>query len=275
MRGRLNRHHGSLAKVAAVKKTGIACSILLLVSACSQTPEPLDTDSETSVEINHTDDDSHRGDPLERVNRVMWALNYDYLDPYLVRPISVGYVEYTPSPIRYGIANFLANLDEPSSMVNNALMGNGDLAMVHFNRFFLNTTLGLVGLIDIASAAEIQKPNSRSFGDALGHYGVGNGPYFMLPGYGPWTLREAGDFVDGFYMPLSYLNFWQGLGKWGLEGMETRVQLISQEPMLEASPDPYVLTRDVYLQRQDFKAEIEPEIDAEEDIDAYLDEIDE
>lgn len=156
-------------------------------------------------------------------------------------------------------------------------MGNGNMAMVHFNRFWLNTTLGLVGLIDIASAAEIQKPDSKSFGDALGHYGVGNGPYFMLPGYGPWTLREAGDFVDGLYMPLSYLNFWQGLGKWGLEGMESRVQLISQEPMLEASPDPYVLTRDVYLQRQDFKAEIEPKVDldAEDDIDDYLDEIDE
>lgn len=260
-----------------VKRIWTSCCILLFVSACSQTPEQTEDELGTTQQVDTEYDESHSGDPLEGFNRVMWGLNYDYLDPYLVRPVSIGYVEYTPPPIRYGIANFLANLDEPSSMINNLLMGNGNMAMVHFNRFWLNTTLGLVGLIDIASAAEIQKPDSKSFGDALGHYGVGNGPYFMLPGYGPWTLREAGDFVDGLYMPLSYLNFWQGLGKWGLEGMESRVQLISQEPMLEASPDPYVLTRDVYLQRQDFKAEIEPEIDldAEDDIDDYLDEIDE
>ena len=260
-----------------LKRIGISFSLLFLIVGCSQTPEQDNNEVETTEVVEVEYDDSHRGDPLEGFNRVMWGLNYDILDPYLVRPVSVGYVEYTPSPIRMGIANFLANLDEPSSMVNNLIMGNGSVAMVHFNRFWLNTTLGLVGLIDIASAAEINKPDSKSFGDALGHYGVGNGPYFMLPGYGPWTLREAGDFVDGFYMPLSYLNFWQGLGKWGLEGMESRVQLISQEPMLEASPDPYALTRDVYLQRQDFKAEVEPEVDldAEGELDDYLDEIDE
>ncbi|MUK68536.1 VacJ family lipoprotein [Aliivibrio fischeri] len=260
-----------------MKRIWTSCCILLFVSACSQTPEQTEEELGTIQQVDTEYDESHTGDPLEGFNRVMWGLNYDYLDPYLVRPVSISYVEYTPTPIRYGIANFLANLDEPSSMINNLLMGNGNMVMVHFNRFWLNTTLGLVGLIDIASAADIQKPDSKSFGDALGHYGVGNGPYFMLPGYGPWTLREAGDFVDGLYMPLSYLNFWQGLGKWGLEGMESRVQLISQEPMLEASPDPYVLTRDVYLQRQDFKAEIEPEVDldAEDDIDDYLDEIDE
>lgn len=259
------------------KRIWISFSLLFLIVGCSQTPEQDNDELETTEIVEVEYDDSHSGDPLEGFNRVMWDLNYDILDPYLVRPVSVTYVDYTPTPVRMGIANFLANLDEPSSMINNLIMGNGSVAMVHFNRFWLNTTLGLVGLIDIASAAEINKPDSKSFGDALGHYGVGNGPYFMLPGYGPWTLREAGDFVDGLYMPLSYLNFWQGLGKWGLEGMESRVQLISQEPMLEASPDPYVLTRDVYLQRQDFKAEVEPEVDldAEDDLDDYLDEIDE
>lgn len=260
-----------------LKRIWISCSLLFFITGCSQTPDQDNEELETTEVVVVEQNDSHSGDPLEGFNRTMWDLNYDILDPYLVRPVSGGYVEYTPTPIRMGIANFLSNLDEPSSMINNLFMGNSGVAMVHFNRFWLNTTLGLVGLIDIASAAEINKPDSKSFGDALGYYGVGNGPYFMLPGYGPWTLREAGDFVDGLYMPLSYLNFWQGLGKWGLEGMESRVQLISQEPMLEASPDPYVLTRDVYLQRQDFKAEVVPEVDldAEGDLDDYLDEIDE
>lgn len=257
------------------KRICISYVLMVMVTGCSQTPQQDEVETINSADIEYYE--THSDDHFEDFNRVMWDLNYDLLDPYLVRPVSMTYVDYTPTPIRMGIANFLANLDEPASIINNLIMGNGEVALVHFNRFWLNTTLGLVGLIDIASAADIDKPGGKSFSDALGHYGVGNGAYFMLPGYGPWTLREAGDFVDGLYMPLSYLNFWQGLGKWGLEGMESRVDLISQEPMLEASPDPYLLTRDVYLQRQDFKAEIEPEIDleAEEDLDDYLDEIDE
>ena len=94
----------------------------------------------------------------------------------------------------------------------------------------------------------------------------------MIPGYGPYTLRAVTDTVDGMYVPLSYLNFWAGLGKWALEGMEKRALLVPQEAQLEASPDPYVLTRDVYLQRQDFKAEINNVDEVDEDEEAYLDE---
>jgi phospholipid-binding lipoprotein MlaA len=73
------------------------------------------------------------------------------------------------------------------------------------------------------------------------------------------------------YVPLSFLNIWAGLGKWALEGMETRAALVNQEALLDNSPDPYALTRDVYIQRQDFKAEIVTE-DYNEDEEAYLDE---
>ncbi|ADV85875.1 lipoprotein [Vibrio vulnificus MO6-24/O] len=217
----------------------------------------------------------YEGDPFESFNRSMWTINYDYLDPYIVRPVSLAYVEYTPGPVRVGVANFLSNLDEPSSMVNNIIMGNGQRAVDHFNRFWINSTFGLLGLIDIASAAGITKHDEKAFSDAVGHYGVGNGPYLMIPGYGPYTVREVTDTVDGMYVPLVYLNFWAGLGKWALEGMEKRALLVNQEGQLEASPDPYALTREVYLQRQAFKAEIKKEeVDDEEEalLDEYLDE---
>ncbi|AUL96296.1 surface lipoprotein VacJ [Vibrio vulnificus] len=217
----------------------------------------------------------YEGDPFESFNRSMWTINYDYLDPYIVRPVSLAYVEYTPGPVRVGVANFLSNLDEPSSMVNNIIMGNGQRAVDHFNRFWINSTFGLLGLIDIASAAGITKHDEKAFSDAVGHYGVGNGPYLMIPGYGPYTVREVTDTVDGMYVPLVYLNFWAGLGKWALEGMEKRALLVNQEGQLEASPDPYALTREVYLQRQAFKAEIKKEeVDEEEEalLDEYLDE---
>ncbi|WP_391089534.1 MlaA family lipoprotein [Vibrio sp. NH-UV-68] len=210
-------------------------------------------------------------DPIESFNRSMWTINYDYLDPYFVRPVSLAYVNYIPVPIRTGISNFFGNLDEPASMVNNLLMGNGEKALDHFNRFWLNTTLGLGGLIDIASEAGITDHNEKAFSDAIGHYGVGNGPYVMVPGYGPWTVRETADLVDSAYVPLSLLNFWASLSKWAFEGMETRAAIVNQESMLENSPDPYALTRDIYIQHKDFKAEIQTDnYDAAQE--AYLDE---
>ncbi|MBE4591846.1 ABC transporter [Vibrio navarrensis] len=246
----------------------VLLALLMGLAGCSSVPESAGETSETT-----SDQTSYDGDPFESFNRSMWTLNYEYLDPYLVRPVSLAYVEYTPTPVRSGIANFFSNLDEPSSVVNNLLMGNGEKAVNHFNRFWINSTFGLLGLIDIASAAGINKNNNKSFSDAAGHYGVGNGPYLMLPGYGPYTVREVTDTVDGLYVPLVYLNFWASLGKWAFEGMETRALLVSQEAQLDTSPDPYALTREVYLQRQAFKAEVTvDEIDEQEEdlLDEYL-----
>ncbi|HCG8222090.1 TPA: VacJ family lipoprotein [Vibrio parahaemolyticus] len=252
-------------------KSYLMLLLALGLVGCSSAPE----DAVTSEgETNQTTSDVY--DPLEGFNRTMWEINYEYLDPYLVRPVSIAYVEYTPVPIRSGIANFLSNLDEPSSMVNNLLMGNGSKAVDHFNRFWINSTFGILGVFDIATAAGITKYDNKEFSSAVGHYGVGNGPYFMIPGYGPYTLREVTDTVDGMYLPLSYLNIWAGLGKWALEGLEKRALLVPQEAQLDSSPDPYVLTRDVYIQRQNFKAEIDTveEVNPEEEalLDEYLDE---
>ncbi len=247
---------------------GKSTLLLLLTVAlvgCSTAPEEIATE-----ETNKTASNVY--DPLEGFNRTMWEINYDFLDPYLVRPVSLAYVEYTPTPIRYGIANFLANLDEPASVVNNLVMGNGTKAVDHFNRFWINSSFGIFGLFDIATKAGITKHDEKVFSDAVGHYGVGNGPYFMIPGYGPYTLREVTDTVDGMYVPLSYLNLWAGLGKWAFEGLEKRALLVPQEAQLDNSPDPYALTRDVYIQRQNFKAEVGTSQEVNEEEEAYLDE---
>nr|WP_249199130.1 MlaA family lipoprotein [Photobacterium sp. GJ3] len=218
-------------------------------------------------------------DPFEGFNRAMWSVNYDYLDPYLVRPVSLAYVDYVPSPLRTGLRNFLSNLEEPANMVNSLLKQEPEKAVEHFNRFWINSVFGLAGLIDIATAADIPPPGEQSFSDSLGYYGVGNGPYFMIPAYGPVTLREgAGDWVDKLYFPLNLLTFWQSLGKWAIEGMEDRAKLVAQEPMLENSPDPYVFTRDAYIQYKNFRAggaQVETSTTEQEVyLDDYLDEID-
>lgn len=113
-------------------KSYLMLLLALGLVGCSSAPEEAVT---SEGETNQTTSDVY--DPLEGFNRTMWEINYEYLDPYLVRPVSIAYVEYTPVPIRSGIANFLSNLDEPSSMVNNLLMGNGSKAVDHFNRFGL------------------------------------------------------------------------------------------------------------------------------------------
>ncbi|CAH0540751.1 MlaA family lipoprotein [Vibrio marisflavi] len=250
-------------------KAWLMLLFVFTLSGCASGPDEKSEDSTNQQAASG----SHVSDPLEGFNREMWDINYNYLDPYIVRPVSLAYVHHVPSPIRTGISNFLSNLDEPSSMINSLLMGNGKQALAHFNRFWINSTIGLLGLIDIAGEAGITNYGDRSFGDVVGHYGVGNGPYVMVPGYGPWTVRESADYADDLYAPLSLLNIWAAVGKWALQGMESRAALVSQEPMINNSPDPYALTRDMYIQHQNFKAEVTPpQTKDTSDDDALIDE---
>ncbi|KKD62193.1 ABC transporter [Grimontia sp. AD028] len=250
------------------KQLILAVGVLVLLSGCAQSPEESQADAETNAEF----DISHPNDPFEGFNRAMWTVNYDYLDPYIAKPVSLAYVDYVPSWTRTGISNFLSNLEEPASMVNSIVMLDGDAALTHFNRFWLNTVFGIGGLIDIASAANVPKISDRQFGDAMGYYDIGQGPYFMFPVYGPITLREgAGDMVDGLYPPLSLLTLPQSILKWMFEGMEDRAALVQQESLLTNSPDPYAFARDAYLQNKEFKARGGKAADLPELDESYLD----
>ncbi|NPE52811.1 phospholipid-binding lipoprotein MlaA [Dickeya dadantii] len=198
-----------------------------------------------------------RSDPLEGFNRTMFGFNYNVLDPYVVRPAAVVWRDYMPQPARNGLTNFFVNLSEPATMVNYFAEGKPYQAMIHFNRFFLNTLLGMGGLIDVASMAnpKLAKGEPHRFGSTLGHYGVGYGPYLVLPGYGSATLREdGGGVVDTLYPPLSYLTFVMSAGKWAVEGLETRARLLDSDALLHNSSDPYLMVRDAYFQRHDFLA---------------------
>ncbi len=151
-----------------------------------------------------------RSDPLEGFNRSMYSFNYNVLDPYLVRPVAVAWRDYVPQPARNGLSNFTSNPGRAS--------GYGQLfppratrirGMVHFTRFFLNSLLGMGGLIDVAGMAnpKLQREQPHRFGSTLGHYGVGYGPYVHLPFYGSFTVRDdGGDMVDTLYPVLSWLT---------------------------------------------------------------------
>nr|WP_086941077.1 MlaA family lipoprotein [Thaumasiovibrio occultus] len=240
---------------------------LLLLAGCASQPEE---ESANSLGVY---------DPIQGFNRAMWSLNYDYMDPYIARPISLAYVNYTPSPVRTGVSNFLSNLDEPVNMINSALVLDGRAVALHFNRFWINTLFGVGGVIDIATEAGLSAPSSPEFGDTLGRWGVGNGAYIMYPVYGPSSVRKtSGDIVDGFMPMALFMTPWQGVTKWVFEGMETRAALVSQEALLENSSDPYIFTRDAFIQNQDFRAsggELDEDFYQEDEyLDDFLDEID-
>ncbi|CUX97190.1 phospholipid-binding lipoprotein MlaA [Candidatus Hoaglandella endobia] len=231
---------------------------------------------------NHNQDDQGQCDPLEGFNRSMFDFNYNVLDPYIVRPAALVWRDYALKPLRNGLSNFFTNLEEPATMVNYLLEGKSYKAMVHFNRFFLNTLLGMGGLIDVASMAnaKLAKEESRRFGSILGNYGVGYGTYLQLPGYGSFTPREnVGGLVDDLYPMLSYLTWWMSISKWVLEGLETRAQLLDSDGLLRNSKDPYSMIRTAYFQRHEFLISdgvlpLQKTLNAAEDIKGDLQSID-
>ena len=190
-----------------------------------------------------------RKDALEGFNRKMWDFNYKVADPYILKPLAKGWKEYVPSPVRTGIINVADNLDEPASFANRLVQGEFKQALVHFNRFWINTIFGLGGLIDVASYSDpLKKQGDNRFGDTLGSYGVGTGPYVMLPLYGAATPRQdIGNLADTTYPMLSLLGPW-GFLKSGLQGIDTRAKLMDKEALLDQAQDPYVTFREAYFQ---------------------------
>ena len=227
-------------------------------------------------------------DPYEPVNRVTWKLDYDYLDHYALRPFVHGYVAVVPGPVRTGISNFTKNLGEVTSFIDNICIGELGSAGINLGRFVTNSTIGLAGLIDVASYAGVPK-KEMDFDTVLGKWGVSAGPYVVIPGMGMTTYRGAcGTVVDNL-VPAAVFNWWQYLAYGGLKLLDARVALIPYEKNLDGTMDTYIAARDFYLQykegqvqkngtiisRPDLKKASEESMKkADEAAEEYLDEID-
>lgn len=215
-------------------------------------------------------------DPFEGFNRAMWDFNYFYMDKYLYRPVSHAYNDYLPLPVKSGVNNFVLNLEEPSSLVNNTLQGKWGWAANAGGRFTVNTTLGILGIFDIANMMGMPRKQD-DFNEVLGYYGMPNGPYFMAPFFGPYVTREiATDWVDGLYFPLSELTFWQSVVKWGLKSLHLRAAAIDQERLIDNALDPYMFVKDAYLQHMDYKV-YDGNVTSNQDdelVDEYMKELD-
>jgi phospholipid-binding lipoprotein MlaA len=191
-------------------------------------------------------------DPLEVVNRPIYAFNVT-ADKYVLRPVAVTYVNYVPGPLRTGVSNFFDNLFYPTVVVNDALQAKFKQSGLDLTRFVLNTTFGLVGLLDPATMVGLAK-NDEDFGQTLGRWGVGEGWYLMIPFFGPSTNRDAvGRVGDVWTSPLQYtdMDWWpQRAGITAMNAVDTRAHLLDLDSVLDQQLDPYVFIRTAYLQRR-------------------------
>ena len=194
-------------------------------------------------------------DPFESINREIFAFN-DTVDEYFIGPIARGYRDILPDPVRTSIRNFLLNLNTPLSVINSTLQGDFERGLSGIARFTINSTVGLLGLIDVAAYLGLD-PISEDTGQTFGVWGIGSGPYLVIPILGPSSTRDllgkVGDYlIDpvGLYLIREDKEHFLIATK-TLQAIDTRVQL---DAVIEGSRkhalDPYAIIRTMYLQRR-------------------------
>jgi len=191
---------------------------------------------------------SNPADPLEPINRSIYKFN-DTVDKAVIKPVARGYKAVMPTAGRVMVSNFFSNLDDVVVTFNDLLQFKLVQGFSDGMRFLVNTTIGVFGLIDVASAGGLKK-HDEDFGQTLGKWGVGNGPYLVLPILGPSTLRDsAGLYADGYVSPMYQLQNMRTRNQvYVARGINRRSELLDQEKVLnEAMIDPYVFLRDAYL----------------------------
>ena len=218
------------------KRIAIA-AFALLISACASVPA----------------DQRVESDPWESLNQPLFAVNQGF-DKALTKPLAKGYRAILPGPVRKVFTNFFTNLTTPRSIANNFLQGKPERGLSEVGRFLFNSTVGIGGLFDVATAAGMDEYR-EDFGQTAAVWGVPDGPYVMLPLLGPQTLRDAILLpVDIVFDPLyQYDNSSVRTKLYVVRLIELRYRLLAADKFLEESKDPYVTLRESYLQNRQFE----------------------
>lgn len=190
-------------------------------------------------------------DPIEGFNRAMFAFN-DGLDTVLIKPVAKGYDAVLPAPVRTGVTNFFGNIADLFIGVNNLLQGKPDQALSDFGRVVINSTIGILGLFDVATEAGLEK-HEEDFGQTFGRWGVGDGAYVVIPFFGPRTVRDTvGLVLDVKADPVANLSDVATRNSLlALRVIDNRADLLPADKVIEeAALDKYSYIRDGYLQRR-------------------------
>jgi phospholipid-binding lipoprotein MlaA len=205
-------------------------------------------------------------DPFERVNRATYRFN-DAVDRAVLKPVAKGYKAVAPQFVETGVSNFFDNLGQPTVIVSDLMQAKFKPALSDTARFVLNTTVGIGGFLDPASAAGLDQ-NDEDIGQAFGKWGIGPGPYLMLPFLGPTTVRDGiGNVIDTYANPNYYVE--RDAIRYSVYGMgviDTRARLLETEKALEGTFDRYAFIRNAFLQRREYQVSdgaVSPAIDEE------------
>jgi phospholipid-binding lipoprotein MlaA len=220
-------------------KTGLASTValaaLMALPGCATTQPP------------------SRADPLEPVNRAMFAFN-EPLDRDVILPGIRAYNENVPRVVRQVVSNFFNNIEDFFSGVNGMLQAKPEKAGHDFGRVIVNSLFGIGGLIDFASEANIPR-GEEDFGQTFGYWGIPQGPYLFIPLLGPTTVRDGSGWIVRYYLgPIPEINNWAVRDSLYFIGyVDVRSQALEAQGLVEkAALDPYTFIRRSYLQRREY-----------------------
>ncbi|MEZ5526639.1 MAG: VacJ family lipoprotein [Gammaproteobacteria bacterium] len=189
-------------------------------------------------------------DPWEKTNRRIDRFN-NFMDSWLLRPVALTYSTVVPGVVRQCIGNFFSNVDDINVLANDLLQLKLMDAASDSGRLLINTTVGLVGVIDVASSVGLSK-NEEDFGQTFGRWGVGSGPYVVLPFFGPSSARDSvGLVLDTLFNPIQYYE--DGRVRTTLTALryiDDRASVFSMEGLI--SGDEYLFVREAYLQQREY-----------------------
>jgi len=234
----------SLSHVREVRAGDDSGAVAPSEQAPAATEGDVGTSSETSSEMEEYD-------PWEPFNEWTFAFNYR-LDRYFLKPVATAWAKVLPEPVRRSLGNGFSNLDAPRRLANNLLQLKGRGAGRELSRFLLNSTVGIAGLFDVGKALGIEGSDEDT-GQTLGVYGVGPGPYLVLPFLPPLTVRDGiGYGIDGLENPFSYFfPFYANLGITVANRVNQRAENLEFfQDAEETALDLYSAVRNGYLQRR-------------------------
>ena len=198
---------------------------------------------------------SSDNDPLEPMNRAIFGFN-EIVDDNILEPVAKGYRYVTPDPVERSVSNFFNNLGEINTIINSALQMKMDKTITSSSRLAINSTVGVLGLFDVATSLGIQRER-EDFGQTLGYYGISSGPYLVLPFFGPSSFRDAPGFYADVMMEKSISPVYTELHHeerqtiQATNVIDTRANLLKATKILDtAAKDKYIFLRESYLQRR-------------------------
>ena len=210
----------------------LAMVILLILSGCSTTG-------------------AAKNDPFEPMNRAIFSFN-EVVDDNILKPVAKTYKYITPDPIETGVSNVFSNIGEVSTIANDVLQLTFNQAGHDILRFSINTTLGVLGIFDVATSMGLTK-NKEDFGQTLGYWGMPQGPYLVLPFLGASSFRDApGLYADMQISPVEQLHNKEELAANTLNIVNLRARLLRASKILDtAAKDKYIFIRESYLQKRE------------------------